>query len=259
MLKHKQPEEQLSQPAAQVRVTPEELAAAITRLEARRAGADGKIALGDAVRELSLDATPEEVLAEVQAGHNQAQSIKPRRPLSLGQRLRLYFAAALLSVGMTALWARITVAPPPDAGVQTINPIANYTPPPKPISLDPNLLVGDRAGRLVLLSEVGDNQPIHCNFYGGFQQYSPGHGTKWTLIKHNGETYLRGWILKMSPAALAQNGAIVNAIGNSNRNVPITLSVRGFTVPPLTPYDQPSDATFSAQNIHLDQHAYETW
>jgi len=256
MLNHEQPQEQLQPPAAQVRVTPEELAAAIARLEARRAGADGKIAIGDAVTELSLDATPEEVLAEVQAGQNQPQAVKPRRSLSLRQRLSLYAAAVLVSVGMTALWARETVIAPADTAVSTTNPVINYGPPPQHILLAPNLLVGDRTGKMVLLSEVGDNQPVHCSYGGGgFQRYSSGNGTQWTLIKHGGKTYVRGWILKMSPAVLAQDGADVSTNGDPAYAVHITLPVRGFEV--TIPSDD--DARFHAQNIHLDGHAYEKW
>ncbi len=260
MLNHEQPQEQSQQSAALVRVTPEELAAAIARLEARRAGADGKIAIGDAVTELSLDATPEEVLAEVQAGQKQAQAVKPRRPLSLGQRLRLYFVAAILTLGMTALWAQGTVVTPADMAVTAISPAVTYSPPPQRLSLTPNLLVGDRAGKMVLLSEVGDNQPVHCSYgNGSFQQYSPGENTQWTLIKHGGQTYVRGWILKMSPGVLAQDGADVSTVRDNNFAVPITLPVNGFTVGNSTlPYYSP-DAVFHAQNIHLDGHAYEKW
>ena len=113
---------------------------------------------------------------------------------------------------------------------------------------------------MVLLSEVGDNQPVHSNYYGGgFQQYSPGQGTKWTLIKHDGKVYVRGWILKMSPAALAQDGADVYAAGAPGYVVPNTLAVQNFTVSSAnSPYQYP-DAMFHAQDIHLDSHAYEKW
>ncbi len=247
MLKHEQPEERMAgQAAAQVRVTPEELAAAIARLEARRTGADGKIAIGDAVSELSLDATPEEVLAEVRAGQSQPQAVKPRRPLSLGQRLSICFAAGvvLLSI-MQLIRARSGVS---------------YT--PQHIFLAPDILVGNPSGRMVLLSEVGDGQPVRCR-YGGisFQQFNPGQQTRWTLIKHDGRPYVRGWILRMSPAVLAQNGAEVNAVRDSNYTVPITLPVSGFdvTVPIGGNGANWDDSPIFAQNIHLDKHAYERW
>ncbi len=66
--------------AAQTRVTPEELAHAIATLEARKLDdqrhQDSTIPIGEAVRELNLDATPEEVLAEVRA-QREAQSAVP--------------------------------------------------------------------------------------------------------------------------------------------------------------------------------------
>lgn len=69
-----------TQAAAQTRVTPEELAHAIASLEARRLDAErlqaGTIPIGEAVRELNLDATPEEVLAEVRA-QREAQAAPP--------------------------------------------------------------------------------------------------------------------------------------------------------------------------------------
>ncbi len=66
--------------AAQTRVTPEELAHAIASLEARKLDEvrlqENTIPIGQAVRELNLDATPEEVLAEVRA-QRQAQAATP--------------------------------------------------------------------------------------------------------------------------------------------------------------------------------------
>ena len=272
MLNHEQPPESLSPPASQVRVTPEELAAALARLEARRAGADGKIAIGDAVNELSLDATPEEVLAEVRAGQNQPQAVKPRSPVSLGQRL--YFVAAILTVGITALWAGTTTVTPADMAASTPNPVISYDAPvEKPhsqqspvqtfqhISVDSTLLVSDMSDKMLLLSEIGNNQPVHCGYNDiTFTERYPGNsGLPFTLIKHGGKLYVRGWIIKMSPAVLAQDGADVSTTGDPNYAVPITLAVRGFTVSSLTPSWQSPDAAFHARNIKLDQHAYEKW
>lgn len=257
MLNHEQPQEQIQSPAAQVRVTPEELAAALARLEARRAGADGKIAIGDAVSELSLDATPEEVLAEVQAGQKQVQAVaqtqttQTQRQSPQRQHLAAYVAVGALVFIMAGLFGVRTAAPRVD--VTAISPAVNLT--PQRLSLNPNLLVGDRAGKMILLSEVGDNQPVHCDYWGGFQPYSPGNGMHWTLIKHDGKPYVRGWILKMSPAVLAQDGADVSNYGDPAYAIRITLPMRGFDVG--TPNGD--DARFHAQNIHLDGHAYEKW
>lgn len=249
MLNYEQPEQQ---PAALVRVTPEELAAAIARLEARRAGTDGKIAIGDAVTELSLDATPEEVLAEVRA----ARASKPKRQLD--RRSRPVIAALIFLSLLGGGTVYSFYGPPWGWASQIALRSQAVTPPPAPpqhISLNPNLLVGERDGKMVLLSEVGDNQPVYCSYSSSFQPYSPGNGIQWTLIKHGGKTYVRGWILKMSPAALAQDGADVSANGDPAYAVRITLPVRGFAVS----NPDSDERTFHAQNIHLDGHASEKW
>lgn len=58
-------------PAAQVRVKAEELAQALAAIELRRQEEarrlEGTVVIGDAVQELQLDVTPDELLAEVQA------------------------------------------------------------------------------------------------------------------------------------------------------------------------------------------------
>ena len=88
MLKHEDNPDILSQPAAQVRVTPEELATAVSRIEARKdtdqRRADGTIPIGEAVQQLGLAVTPEEVLAEVQVARaQQAAHRKPPRRASV--------------------------------------------------------------------------------------------------------------------------------------------------------------------------------
>lgn len=90
--------EKIKTPAAQVRVTPQELAAALARLEARQGGLDGTIPLGDAVQELGLNATPEELLREIEAGRAQQQQRPPRTR-----------GARLLRVGMSGLAAGVLV------------------------------------------------------------------------------------------------------------------------------------------------------
>ncbi len=72
------PEEQNhlhNSPAASARVTPEELAQAVARIEARQAAQakrlETTIPIGQAVEELGLGMAPEEILAEVQAQRGQ--------------------------------------------------------------------------------------------------------------------------------------------------------------------------------------------
>ncbi len=90
--------------AAQTRVTPEELAHAIATLEARRLDAErvqaGTIPIGEAVRELNLDATPEEVLAEVRT-QRQAQT-PPTPPLASVPPLHQTVTSALRQAAVVA-------------------------------------------------------------------------------------------------------------------------------------------------------------
>lgn len=264
MLKHDQIEEQ----AAKVRVTPEELAAAISRLEARKDAderqVDGTIPIGEAVQQLGLEATPEEILDEVRA----ARASKPKRRLGLRDRLGVAALVVLSLLGGEAVysfygppWAWIS-RPADQTQAVTFTPAPVDTPghiqlDPSLIQLNPSLLVGNASGKLVLLSEVGDDQPVHCGYGGGaFQQYSPSASTAWTLIKHNGQVYVRGRTLKMSPKVFSSEGADVTAVDTDpGFVVPVTLPLNGFQVRP----NAGNDIEFHAVNIHLDKHAYEKW
>lgn len=77
MLEHQEANSESSQPAAQVRVKSEELARALASIEARRQEEarqlEGTVVIGDVVQELQLDATPEEVWAEIQKQRAQAR------------------------------------------------------------------------------------------------------------------------------------------------------------------------------------------
>lgn len=252
-------------PAAQVRVTPEELAAAVARLEARKAGTDGRIAIGEAVRELSLDATSEEVLAEVQAGR-QAQT---PAPLQKKQRRGLRFVASaaligLLVGGSNLLFVSRSVTP----GPATISPAINLSPTaPQPASITaPNdLLVRDASGKIVLLSEVPDNQPVYATLTATdtSAQWTnvssdSSSAAQWILIKHGGRVYLRGWIADMSDAALRSSIVEIHPphiVYAGQQPAHITLPLDNFrSVPGLT-----NDEMINADHIQPDTHFREKW
>lgn len=93
MLQH-EPQEQEQPapiPAAQIRVTSEELAQAINALEASKDEAArhlaGTVPIGEVVQELKLEATPEEVWAQVQkqraqAAQEEAARVRPTVPVN---------------------------------------------------------------------------------------------------------------------------------------------------------------------------------
>ncbi len=256
MLKHEDnPQTQSPSPsAAQVRVTPEELAAAVTALQIRKEGQPGTIAIGDAVEELGLDVTPEEVLAEVQA----RRRLKPKKG-------RDYWALAcagacfLLPFVFGRLSQALNTAMPATSFDATATPAAYQ------LQLDSDhLQVGDAASKkLVLMSEVGDDQPVHSLLYNSQEwedYYSNNNSTSWTLIKHGGKVYLRGWIMPVSEKLMQQDGVRVENRRASENSIAITLPLTGFSVKPgaITGSDQET-TEFHAEDVHLDKHAYEKW
>src|SRR4051812_18579828 len=102
------------QSAAEVKATPMELAEAITSLEVKKAGIDGKpdtITLSEVIRQLEIDATPDELLAEVHA----LRSAKKQRVTALRRRTswRLGLIAAFMISPITIWWLlRQTTAAP---------------------------------------------------------------------------------------------------------------------------------------------------
>lgn len=258
MLKHEDnPQAQPQTPpssAAQVRVTPEELAAAVTALQIRKEGQPGTIAIGDAVEELGLDVTPEEVLAEVQARRTRQEHTGKR--LSTTKFFGLTLIAGVALIGLTA-WSISSS----EQGISTSNaPVAVPVVAPTHILAEPNLIVGDASGKIMMLSEARDNQPVRCTLVNSstpeFIQYFPSDSVNsWTLIKHGNKIYVHGWILRLSPSVVRQYGVDVSRSRDANFVAPVTLPLEGFTVSP----EVGSNAEFHAVNIHLDKHAYEKW
>ena len=70
MLKNEAEGQSAPTPAAQIRVTPEELAAALSALEADKQEAvrhrESTVPIGEVVSEMNLEVTPDEVWAQVQ-------------------------------------------------------------------------------------------------------------------------------------------------------------------------------------------------
>ena len=256
MLNQAHPEELNEQAAAKVRVTPEELAAAISRIEARKDAdqrqGDGTIPIGDAVQQLGLEATPEEVLAEVQVSRRLAGP-KGKRS-SIAQRLVL-----ALGLGGVLLGLALDVNGLQQMDSQQWIPPASVRINPQFISISPNLLVSDASGKLVTFSSVKDDQPVQCsllesNNHLRFYQWTPSSSPQnlWTLIKHNGHIYVRGWIASTSPDVLETSGVDVFPHQIlSDKIVPITLPLRGFQAT----HGPDNGAWFHATDIHLDQHA----
>lgn len=249
--------------AAERRVTPEELAAALARLEVRKEVGqrhlEGTLPLGEAVQQLGLDATPEELWQEVQAGRTQPQTAS--RQSSSGRALRLSGVAAATMLLLTGLFTFRLTSHTPAPTVTTVS--APAAPQPAPITIPADLLVRQSDGKMVLLSEIGDNQPVLCALTAtdkgaSFASFAPGP-LHWTLIKHGGQVYLRGWIADMSDTALRSSQVEIHSdrvyVTSGLRPVPVTLPVNGFqSTPGLT-----NDDMISGQKFTPDRHFREKW
>jgi len=250
-------------PAAQVRVTPQELAEALARLEARQSESEGTIRLGDAVQELGLSATPEELLREIEAGRAQHQArhqaIPPRTRFGKAGRT----TAAALTSGLLLLGGFFTLrseTPAPPAAVAVSAPEAL---PAGPITIPSHLLVRQPDHKMVLLSEVADGQPVFCDLAATdagakLADFAPGDG-HWTLIKHGGKVYVRGWIGDMSDTALRSTivtfHPLAYYVASGLHPVPVTLPLDGFQ----SPAGLTSDNMISASHVVPDGYLKEKW
>lgn len=261
MLQHDDLASDSAQPAALRRVTPQELAAAIARLEARQeAESDGTIPLGKAVEELGLAASPEALWAEVRAAR--AARYAPRRASPSRRRNILLSAAFVAAGGGLVGWQAASHPPPGSKTAQAADATALTVDDPQPISVKPDLLVQDVTGKIVTLPEARDGQPVRCFLSSerprSFAAFTPGMdaGYLWTLTRHGGQTYVRGFIPRMSLRALELSGAdVINHPDGLQATHPLAvwLPLAGFQV---TPDAQIDGRSFHAQNIHLDRYAW---
>ena len=188
MLKHEDNPQASSPSAAQVRVTPEELAAAITALQIRKDGQPGTIAIGDAVEELGLDVTPEEVLAEVEA----RRQVKPKRRLDY----RALVCAIVCAVPL-ALGGFMNLYSHSNSAVKPAPPQAHAT----------------------TLSDVGNEQQVYVDTHGLKQLigndpssqvrvYLDNQGIRWGIIKHDSKVYVQAYTLQVSEGTFTSKPSV---------------------------------------------------
>ena len=238
MLKHEDTSYTPPKSAAQVRVTPEELAAAVTALQIRKEGQPGTIAIGDAVEELGLDVTPEEVLAEVQG-----RRATKKRLLSK-TRLKVLSAALAALVGLS-IW-----------GVsQQFVHHHNY-------SYDAHVVLSPSPSKTEVLSSVGNEQQVYVDEHGlqqlvvgeepdRVQVYHDYKSLRWGLIKHGGESYVQGYTPYSLPVVLASQSISIHNCEDPSQPYPmlkVTLPVKGLYNPDF----QSSDQTGSTEQTFVD-------
>lgn len=239
-------------PAGRVRVTPEELAAALAALEARKQGASGTIAIGDAVDELSLDNTPNDILREVETQREQRARTRKRR-----RRSWLGFAAALvaLGVGTGELLSHTHHRP-------AITTVAPQTSP---------------------LADVGDEQPVYVDTHGlqqiiegtmpaQVQTYPFSQGIRWGLIKHGGKVYVQAYTLRASEKQIENKaidlhnvedadltgrapGYIAVSSGTRYPDVKVTLPIQAFRY--QDSQQSENQAKITVSDVHPDNHLWD--
>ena len=113
-LQEEQPEGYVS-PIANLRVTAQELAQAVASIEAKRDTNADTIAIGDAINQLGLNVTPQEVYAEIRKQQSQpilnplanttplAQEANTRTERSLRRRRNVWRLVMLASLGFNFL------------------------------------------------------------------------------------------------------------------------------------------------------------
>lgn len=183
MLKHD--ENQPEQAAGEVRVKKEELARAISILEARRQteaqAREGTVVIGDVLQQLQINMPAEEVLHEIEAlrdGQPQEEVLeRPVDPLTTANA-KLIAGIVLVPLAAVVLGGLIfnpfrAAAPMPVSGPNMPRgsvPLWLPSPatmshlmPPNMTSMEMNEGGFNASSVLKPLSAVPDNQPVHCN------------------------------------------------------------------------------------------------
>ena len=153
MLQH-QPEEPTVSNAADARVTPEELNAALKTLDDTQSST---VAIGSVVDELRLNATPEQIWEQVQKQRAEkqraVQTVIPTATTRPRRRVR-WWAVAIVGV---VVWGAVHSRPPQTPSVTVMPPI--LTTPGQSITISGDGQIGTIAvrGKDVVISGDGDN------------------------------------------------------------------------------------------------------
>ena len=219
----------MAQAAAQERVSTSELAAALAAIETRRTTATqveaGTITVGEAIEQLGLEIAPSEVLTEIRAQREQKADEKEARRKKRKRRwVTALFPLTLVGglVPITAVFLGRGGAIQPAPADTTIAREETHVFNPQTLRVwDKNA----RTGGVVIktLAEVPDNHPVTVDALDLLAQFplepkqdfvvstdSVSQTASWTIIKHKGVSYLRGYVgAPMSASALASGEVVV--------------------------------------------------
>jgi len=227
MLRNQEAEQPSQNPSGAPRVTLEELNAALAAIEARKqaeaAHLAGTIALDQAVSELHLDSTPDEIWTEVQAQRAAVPQTLPQKSLPQTRtlppkRARFLRGWPALIVPAAALWIVIgTVAPQLGS-----NHLSSTPPVVRSLSLVPDgteVYADDAA-----LAQIATGRPLSQITVSD----SIGHN-RWRLVKIGSHVYLRGCIAGTDSLQSLQ-GKPLNVYNDDNSGELFGESISNITV-----------------------------
>jgi len=237
MLKHEQQSNPL--PAAQARVTPEELARALAAIEARKERDDRKTAntipVGEALRELGFSAAPEDVLAEVMA--QRAVNAAKNKQWTIPQRIAGVMLA--LAAGIGSLLS-MTYFFPVRGTVYSGTATQNFNQPPQTVVKtlaeipDDELFYCDDASAQKLIEQKA-GPPSKVLVTEGTPRSYGTPNTQWTFSKGANTIYLNGYTALRSSAAMSLGHVPIFPIavndsgeGGLNYNTLISLPIGRF-------------------------------
>lgn len=353
MLQHDPESSQNGPDAAHTRVKVDVLARAIAAIEERRQEQarqmEGTALIGDVVRDLQIDATPEELLAEVEAQQKATlvsknaspQERTAEHPQQYAESDSRAYWSVLKAVGgvvaaiMIVFWM-IDAQPPPSSrsyapgvgqATQTYTPQNSPTTPPHPFfstSQPLGMLSAEdefqRGGPAHALADIADGHPFGCSTYTlesllrhepmsdiylydaerdmTYDLRKPGSAlnhfppneimigwlakSAWTLIKHNGQVYLRGWVGQDTAQQLASQKVVSifnlqSPTEKAKHLVPITLPLATVNSEGLyqqmmdMPFGNPYSRAYNprqpgwptqellVQGLPPDSHTWEKW
>ena len=281
-----------SGPAAKVRVKSEEFAQALATIEARKMEEarrlEGTLVLGEAVTDLQLDLTPEEVLAEVEQNRRLSASASLYQPKAShwpGLRERRFTWRVVLSaaiLGTLTGWLMKpsdTVAGTPSAPLVQpttttveVSPAPVYATVPKASQAPPAtpMFPGTPLSKFpdekqvyctssVLMSLPGNTNPL-VNVLSDAR--SSAGGNVWPLVKHHGILYVHAWVPGRPSAKQLRErfvliGNMQSAIGEKDK--PNQMTFRVDKAQWEGGASNGGWAEVFVEGAKIDSHAWEKW
>ncbi len=273
------------------RLSAQELALAVASLEQRQAEAAQSqaetLTVEEAIRELGLPFSPQEVWAEVQAMRRRltAETKSPsrfrawvtRRKKAVGLTLAAAIVASTVAYGVQTKSVAEELAKYPVQHI-TLADVSRYEIVRQPTA---------QGIRVCTLAEVPDdttvivngdtlainNQYVDQNTQNDAPKILPqagasGEPSVWRVVRHDGWLYVRGWIACDVSASAARLAGITlystpTALGGDHRMLPVTMpATRGWVGSQNLLTSRAVGGNWESVHFdwaHLDRHAWEKW